>query len=402
MKNRIRIISWLLVWVFGFNQIALSEDWRGEFKVQDGWAPIDIEIQKISNDSAKWILKNGVERVDLSAIYRKDSVFVMIDAYDAKIQAKIIGENMSGRFLKNYIENDLGVEFKAAKDKTRFPKQGKITNWRANGKWDLFFEDANGSNTRNVGVFKSQNDQLTGSVLTNSGDMRFLEGVYTENGFTLSAFSGLSPYLFQFEFINENEIKGYLYTTRGMTSISGKLNPGASLENPYTLTKMLPGQKSLSFKLPDTNGVLISNSDTTYQSKVIIVSILGSWCPNCLDEHAFLSNWYRQNKHRGVEVIGLAFERKDDLAYSQKALTRLKARYQIDYPLLFGGKVGDAATRKVLPQIGQVKSYPTTIFINKKGEVVKIHTGFNGPATGLFYEEFQKDFNQLIDQLLSE
>ena len=36
------------------------------------------------------------------------------------------------------------------------------------------------------------------------------------------------------------------------------------------------------------------------------------------------------------------------------------------------------------------------------GDVRKIHTGFNGPATGEKYVEFKKDFNALITQLSNE
>jgi hypothetical protein len=55
-----------------------------------------------------------------------------------------------------------------------------------------------------------------------------------------------------------------------------------------------------------------------------------------------------------------------------------------------------------LPEIDNFSSYPTTIFIDKQGKVRKIHTGFSGPATGLFYREFQEEFNALVDSLLSE
>lgn len=402
MIGKIRIFSCILVLGFGLNQIAHAEKWRGELKVKEGWAPFMIEVNRFHQDSATWVLINGDERVKLSAVYCTDSVLVHIDAYDAQIRACILGDTISGKFIKNYIEHDPGIEFRAAKGTNRFEKQGNLTKNSANGKWDLFFEDANGTGTRNIGVFKTSDGIVTGSVLTNSGDMRFLEGVNTATGFSLSAFSGLSPYLFEFEFVNASEIKGYLITTRGKSSIRGKLNPDASMEDPYLLTKMLPGQKTLNFKLPDTDGKMVSVLDAKYRGKVTIVSILGSWCPNCLDEHDFLSKWHKANQARGVEIIGLAFERKDDFFYSQKALRRLIARFQITYPILFVGKVGDEATKKVLPQIDHVRSYPTTIFINKKGEVVKIHTGFNGPATGLFYEEFQKDFNHLIDQMLAE
>ena len=47
-------------------------------------------------------------------------------------------------------------------------------------------------------------------------------------------------------------------------------------------------------------------------------------------------------------------------------------------------------------------SYPTTIFIDKKGKVREIHTGFSGPGTGKYYDEFVTEFNQLMDKLISE
>jgi hypothetical protein len=37
-----------------------------------------------------------------------------------------------------------------------------------------------------------------------------------------------------------------------------------------------------------------------------------------------------------------------------------------------------------------------------KGNVRKIHTGFSGPATGKFYDEFRREFNGFIDQLVAE
>jgi hypothetical protein len=103
-----------------------------------------------------------------------------------------------------------------------------------------------------------------------------------------------------------------------------------------------------------------------------------------------------------VEIIGLAFERKDDLNYAKSTLSRLINKYNVDYEILFAGQLGDATVQKVLPEIDKLSSYPTTFFIDKKGKVRKIHTGFTGPATGLFYEEFKKDFNSLIDSLLLE
>ena len=139
-----------------------------------------------------------------------------------------------------------------------------------------------------------------------------------------------------------------------------------------------------------------------YKGKVVIVAILGSWCPNCLDENAFLSEWYKTNSQRGVEIIGLGFERKNDFEYAKKALSNLKTRLGITYDILFAGQSGTANASKALPALNGISAFPTTIFIDKKGKVRKVHTGFTGPATGKFYEEFKVEFNTLIDKLLEE
>ena len=49
-----------------------------------------------------------------------------------------------------------------------------------------------------------------------------------------------------------------------------------------------------------------------------------------------------------------------------------------------------------------VIKYFTSILINKKGEVEKIHTGFNGPGTGIHYEEQKKEFYDIIDGMLGK
>jgi hypothetical protein len=48
------------------------------------------------------------------------------------------------------------------------------------------------------------------------------------------------------------------------------------------------------------------------------------------------------------------------------------------------------------------KGFPTTIIIDKKGDVRKIHTGFSGPGTGIYYKEFTGEFEKLTDELVAE
>ena len=83
-------------------------------------------------------------------------------------------------------------------------------------------------------------------------------------------------------------------------------------------------------------------------------------------------------------------------------MTALKTNLGIKYEILFAGQSGTEFASKALPQINGIASFPTTIFIDRKGNVRKIHSGFSGPATGKFYEEFKTEFNALIDELAAK
>ena len=49
--------------------------------------------------------------------------------------------------------------------------------------------------------------------------------------------------------------------------------------------------------------------------------------------------------------------------------------------------------------LSKIISYPTTIFLDRNKRVIKIHTGFNGPATGEKYIEFKKEFDRTIKEM---
>lgn len=376
------------------NKELKEGNWHAEFIVDtNDRIPFTFDVK-----DSRIALINGAERVELdSIIYRNDSVFIPIKAYDTELRGVLTGDTLHGSFFRLFADQDKGLPFTAvASEQPRFSVQGNAAD-SLSGKWEVEFK-ADTVINHYVGIFKQEGSQLTGSILTNSGDFRYLEGVSDQEGFRLSTFTGLSPYLIRGKFTDKDHFEGEYVTSRGVQTIKGTRNDHAALENPYALTELKKGFKTLGFKLKDLQGKEVSLSDPKFKDKVVIVSILGSWCPNCLDETSFLAPWYKENKDRGVELIGLAFERKDDPAYIQEVLTNLLKRFDITYDILIGGKIADSQT--VLPEIDKLKSYPTTFFIDRKGEVKKIHTGFNGPATGLFYEEFKADFNKTVDELL--
>lgn len=121
-----------------------------------------------------------------------------------------------------------------------------------------------------------------------------------------------------------------------------------------------------------------------------------------MDETAFLSPFYNEYRSKGVEIIGLAYERSTDFVRSQKSLRSFQQRFQVKYPILITGvAVGDPQrAEKTLPQLEKIVGFPTTIFLDKTGRIARIHTGFNGPGTGAHYEEQKKEIYQTVDELL--
>jgi peroxiredoxin len=158
----------------------------------------------------------------------------------------------------------------------------------------------------------------------------------------------------------------------------------------------------LAFSFKDLDGKTVSLDDARFKNKVVIVQILGSWCPNCMDETGYMVNYYKKYHNKGVEVIGLAYERTTDFEKSKKALQQVKDRFKVTYPLLITGYTSDKKqTAQSLPMLSKVVGFPTTIIIDKSGDVQKIHTGFSGPGTGEHYTEFISEFEKLTDDLLA-
>jgi hypothetical protein len=78
-------------------------------------------------------------------------------------------------------------------------------------------------------------------------------------------------------------------------------------------------------------------------------------------------------------------------------------RLKVEYPVLITPVAVSDPQRaeKTLPQLEKIPAFPTTLFIDRKGEIQKIHAGFNGPGTGDDYEKQKKAYYDIIDSLLA-
>lgn len=222
----------------------------------------------------------------------------------------------------------------------------------------------------------------------------------------MSGFDGDNIHLFEAQINNKNKISGGIFYN-GYTSKetwTAEKNNAIALPEISDPTSLREGFKKLDFAFRDLKGHLVSISDEKYKNKVVVIQLMGSWCANCLDETRFMSNYYTKGRPKDVEIIALAYELTTDRDRSIKSVAKFKKLFDVKYPMLITGVAAgdDKKTEKTLPQLTTIKSFPTTIFVNKKGNVSEIYTEFYGPASGEYYIESKNQFYETIKRLLKE
>ncbi|MGQ7855846.1 peroxiredoxin family protein [Pedobacter sp. WC2501] len=380
--------------------VALG-NWRGIAKVKEGLEiPFNFEINE-KNGQQKLYFRNAEERFEGGPVKQTaDSLFVKLDQFDNELAFAIVGDQLTGT-LRKQDKAGKPLVITAERKNYRF-KTDKPAAADYSGSYDVVFTSPNGKEEKTVGLFKQSGNRLTGTFLRVTGDSRYLEGVVEGNEFQLSSFIGSSPAYYKGTFQTDGSLTGEILGARGSQPFTGTKNKNAALPDPYKLTYLKKGYKTLDFSFPDINGKKISLQDEKYKNKVVILTITGSWCPNCVDEATFIAPWYKENKKRGVEIIALHYERSTEPEYAKKVMTRFRERFGIEYDQVLAGTADKQVVSESLPALDSFLSFPTTIIIDKQGNVAQIHTGFNDPATGKFYDEFVKEFNTEIDTLLKK
>ncbi|MDP5158631.1 MAG: TlpA family protein disulfide reductase [Flaviramulus sp.] len=384
------------------NKITYLEKgkFRAELKVNDSLdLPFNFEVFSAN----KLLVFNAEEIIEVDDIvYNNDSVYINMPVFDGFLVAKIEEGKLNGSFITPGL--DRHMFFKAEKNNTRFDI-GLKANYDLSGNWETIFSPENKDDTYlGKGIFKQNGNTVTGTFRTTTGDYRFLEGVLDGNQLQLSAFDGAHAFLFTAQVTDSTMVGNFFSGTHWEEPFISKRSDNFELPDANELTYLKEGYDKIEFSFPDENGNMVSLTDNRFKDKVVLVQIMGTWCPNCLDESKYYSEYFKNNKNKNLEFIALAFEYVKTQEAAFKNIQRLKNKTGISYPILlaqFGSNDKQEANDK-LPMLNHVLSYPTSIFIDKTGKVRKIHTGFNGPATGKKFTEFKKDFDDFVNKLLIE
>jgi peroxiredoxin len=379
--------------------------YRATLTLPGGELPVGLDLEREGSSTVGYLI-NGPERVKLDEVTVAGThLEIRMPGYENRLIADARGDELQGEIILVKAGGKLQhIPLQARRGAAyRFFEAAAPDSVDVSGRWAVTFTDDDGNPELAVGEFTQSHDIVNGTFLAETGDHRYLAGQVKGDELYLSTFDGAHAFLYKAKVTAAGGISGDFWVgTAHHEHWSGKRDPNAALPDAYALTNIRAGSKQFDFAFPDLAGNTVTSKDPALQGKVLIVALAGSWCPNCHDEAAFLEPLYREYRDKGVEIVSLMFEHFGDFPQAAEATHRFREHYGIEYTTLIAGISNkDEAARK-LPMLDRVYAFPTTIFVDRKGRVRKIHTGFSGPATGAHYTEFVDEVKTTLDQLLAE
>jgi peroxiredoxin len=380
---------------------APVEDWLLEIQLPDVVLPVQMHIA--ADASEAWFV-NGGEIVHVPEISVNGSKRILrFPAFNNTVELEIEGDRLSGSLtlVKRGYEQHMalsGSPYPGYRFSHDADAEVDVT-----GRWAVVFTSDEGEETHAVGEFDQQQGRITGTFLTPTGDYRYLSGEVDGTTVRLSTFDGAHAYVFTATALPDGSLDGDWWSgTSWHEDWIAVKDFGATLPDAYSLTHLKQGYESLEFSFPDLEGQAVSLADDRFQGKVVLVTLSGTWCPNCADEVEFLAGFFDEHRGRGLEIITLLYEHFEDFETAAAQGRALKKKHGINFDVVVAGMSDKTLAAETLPMLNHVLAFPTMIFIDRTGSVRKIHTGFAGPGTGSHYQQFVEEFKATMDELLSE
>jgi cytochrome c biogenesis protein CcmG, thiol:disulfide interchange protein DsbE len=121
--------------------------------------------------------------------------------------------------------------------------------------------------------------------------------------------------------------------------------------------------------LPEAPGFELARLDgdgtlalSSLAGKAVVVNFWASWCGPCKEEAPFLEDVWRENRERGLVVVG--YDAKD----FRRDARRFVNRFDLTFPIVFDGAGAE------LDDWG-VTGFPETFVLDRQGRVVKAFVG---------------------------
>jgi thiol-disulfide isomerase/thioredoxin len=378
--------------------------WDATIDAAGASIPFRFEIRSNGADAQGFFFEGDRKVESSSGTFRGGVLRLVWDHLNTTLELQLTGDALAGTYVNNRPNSrPQNVTMRrfvtVTSDPTDVPQIG--------GTWEMrrLAAEANAPrDTRTWQLFLRQSGaEVSGSILRIDGDTGTLIGRWQGGRLTLSHFAGERPNLLEATpnpdgtlSVTLNGTAHYVVVRSGEARAKGIPDP----PDPSRYTSVKDPTAPFQFAFPDLTGKIVSNTDPTFKGKVVILSIGGSWCPNCHDEAPFLDELYKTYQARGLEIVGLMFENDANPEVARPRVRAFIKRFGIQYHMLIAGTTQNIGEK--LPQIVNFGAYPTTIFLGRDGRVRSVHAGFASPATGGEHTRLKNEVRELTERLLAE
>lgn len=360
------------------------------------------------NDKAEITIYNGKEVYQLSVKKRMgDTLVYQFPAQDAEWRIAFTDDFSEARGWWINYNKKVPVRYPVHlyEGLQSLPKQTSETkSFDLSGRWKVVFQPGTVNEEVLVGVFQQESGNLVyGSFLSETGDYRYLHG-YTANGkLHLQTYTGYWAFVVEADLNDSNEMEGVFYSGgKSSSSFKAKKDETVQLRDEAELTYLIKRDETVVLNsLRKLNGKKV-NLDFSKKGQVTLIQIMGTWCPNCIDEANLLRDLKATYGSQGLEIIGLGFEVGTDQKQQINRLKKFSKQLELNYPIYLAGTSSKEAATAYFPMINGIMSFPTAFLVNKQGKIIAIHTGFSGPATGAAYTELVQKMKLEIEGALAE
>jgi thiol-disulfide isomerase/thioredoxin len=379
--------------------------YRAVLRLPGGDAPFGLEIAQEQQHNVLYLI-NGAERTRVSNVQvANGEITALFPGYENSLRATLRRDRLEGSvtLIKAGGKEQVIPLVATFGDTYRFYAAATTDNADVDGTWDATFTNEKGETSKAILLLEQHHDRVTGSAMTPTGDHRFLEGQMRGDELQLSTFAGGLAYLYKLKVDKSGGLEGdYWQGLKSHEKVVARRNDAATLEGAGKQTQLRDSSQRFAFTFPDIDGKPVSLSDARFRGKVVLVTLGGTWCPNCHDEAQFLVPFYREHREQGFEIVALMFERHGEFAKAARAVRRYREDLGIEFPTLVAGLSETDDASKALPMLSGVYGFPTAILVDRNGAVSSIHVGFAGPATGRHHDEYVKEFREEVERLLAE
>jgi thiol-disulfide isomerase/thioredoxin len=376
---------------------ALAGLWDATVVVNKNEIPFRFEI---AGDGAaiKGSFFNGDEKVtSTSGSLDNGSLTLNFDEYGSKVIATVKDGVLDGE----YNRGTRGAPYPFHAKRFAPVPVGDASIPSIAGLWNIQVKSSKGEAAWQL-IVRQSGAEASAAILRVDGDTGTLTGSYRDGKFLLSHFSGARPLLLELTPAADGTLSVVQNRDNPLIAMRSEQARAKGLpepSDPSRFTSVKDPTEAFRFSFPDLTGRVVSNTDPKFRGKVVVVSISGSWCPNCHDEAPFLGELYKKYRGQGLEIVSLSFEEAEQL----KNPVRLRAfikKYGIEYTVLMPGEPKELGDK--LPQGVNLNSFPTTFFLGRDGRVRSVHAGFPGAASGEFHKQAKAESVAIVERLLGE